>query len=173
MQKLHRLLIGTLLSGVAFVPAAYAGSTLDNGTQVSPAVIKLAQAPKPEEQPKPVIDRDALKAMRATVRDIAVTDPIVDYVVRLVEATHPNRQEAPDRVRRYVRYGASPRGAQSLLLAAKTRAAMDGRFAVAAKDVRAGAKPALRHRIILGFEGEADGVDRDSLLDDVLSAVKE
>jgi len=121
----------------------------------------------------PCLDSATLDELRTTVRSIAVAEPMLDYVVRLIEATHPEREGSPERVRRYVRYGSSPRGAQSLLLAAKARAAMDGRFAVAAKDVRESLKPALRHRIILGFEGEADAVDRDSLLDDVMSTVKE
>ena len=121
----------------------------------------------------PCLDAATLDELRATVRSIAVAEPMIDYVVRLIEATHPERSEATERVKRYVRYGSSPRGAQSLLLAAKVRAAMDGRFAVASKDVRESLKPALRHRIILGFEGEADGIDRDSLLDDVIDAIKE
>jgi len=126
-----------------------------------------------EVAPTPCLDAATLDDLRATVRSIGVAESMLDYVVRLIEATHPEREGATERVRRYVRYGSSPRGAQSLLLAAKVRAAMDGRFAVAAKDVRESLKPALRHRIILGFEGEADGVDRDSLLDDVLGSVKE
>jgi len=91
----------------------------------------------------------------------------------VLEATHPDRPGAPDEVKRYVRFGASPRGAQACLLAAKIQAVFDGRFAASADDVRAVVKPALRHRVILNFEGEAEGVSRDTILDRILETVKE
>jgi MoxR-like ATPase len=76
-------------------------------------------------------------------------------------------------VERFVREGASPRGAQATLLAAKIRALSEGRFSAALEDVRASAKPALRHRVLLNFEGEAEGVKTDSVLDDILKALPE
>ena len=93
--------------------------------------------------------------------------------MRVLEATHRDRAGATDLVKRYVRYGASPRGAQACLLAAKIRALLDGRFHVSAQDIRHVAKPALRHRIILNFEGEAEGVTSDQILDQILATVAE
>jgi MoxR-like ATPase len=98
---------------------------------------------------------------------------VQDYAVRVLEATHGERPAATDQVKRYVRFGASPRGAQACLLAAKIRALFDGRFHVSVEDVRGAARPALRHRIILNFEGEAEGVTTDAVLDDILAAVPE
>jgi MoxR-like ATPases len=85
----------------------------------------------------------------------------------LIIATHPSRTEL-DSVRKYVRYGASPRGLQTLVLAGKVRALLEGRYNVAFEDVAAVARPALRHRVFLQFEAEADGVTTDQIIDEVL-----
>ncbi len=119
----------------------------------------------------PVLSRERVLALRGVVRELAVPRHVQDYAVRLLEATHPERARDLPRIRRFVRYGASPRGAQALLLAAKVRAVLDGRFSAAIEDVRAAVHPALRHRLILSFEGEAEAVRPDALLDDVLQAV--
>jgi MoxR-like ATPase len=119
-----------------------------------------------------VLGRERVLALREVVRAVAVPRSVQDYALRLLEATHPERALELPRVKRFVRYGASPRGAQALLLAAKTRAALSGRFAIASDDVGAVAHAALRHRLILNFEGEAEGVSHDALLDDVLAAVR-
>jgi MoxR-like ATPase len=124
-------------------------------------------------QPEPVLDRDAILAMRAVARDVAVARHVQDYAVRLLEATHRERKGATDLVKRYVRFGASPRGAQACLLAAKIRALFAERFHVSTEDIREVVKPALRHRIILNFEGEAEGMTSDHILDDILAAVPE
>ncbi|MEZ4337384.1 MAG: MoxR family ATPase [Sandaracinaceae bacterium] len=121
----------------------------------------------------PVLDRARILSIRALARDVAVARHVQDYAIRVLEATHPERPGAPEEVKRFVRFGASPRGAQATLLAAKIQALFDGRFAASADDVRAVAKPALRHRIILNFEGEAEGVERDAILDRILETVKE
>jgi MoxR-like ATPase len=121
----------------------------------------------------PVLDRDRILQMRAVVRDVAVAPHVRDYVIRVLEATHPDRPGAPETVRRFVRFGASPRGAQASLLAAKIQALFDGRFSAAVDDVRAVVKPSLRHRMILNFEGEAEGVSTDAVLDDILASVPE
>lgn len=120
---------------------------------------------------EPVLDQKRLLELRHVVREVAVARHVQDYAVRLLEATHPERAQSLPRVARFVRFGASPRGAQALLLAAKAHAVFDGRFSVSTDDVRVIAKPALRHRIILSFEGEAEGVRADALLDDILNAV--
>ncbi len=119
-----------------------------------------------------VLTRERVLELRSVVREVAVPRHVQDYAVRVLEATHPERARDLPRIQRFVRYGASPRGAQALLLAAKVRAVLDGRFSAALEDVRASVYPALRHRLILSFEGEAEGVRPDALLDDVLAAVK-
>jgi MoxR-like ATPase len=125
-----------------------------------------------EERIEPVLTRERILAMRRTVREIAVPRHVQDYAIRLLEATHPGRTKGLDKVARFVRFGASPRGAQAMLLAAKARTAFDGRYAVSSDDVHAVVRPALRHRIILSFEGEAEGVSADAVLDDILGAVR-
>ncbi len=94
-----------------------------------------------------------------------------EYVARLVVATHPDRPEATDMVRRYLRYGSSPRGAQALILGAKVHALLDGRYNVAFEDVRAVAPAALRHRLLLNFEAQAEGVRPDDVIADLLENV--
>ena len=92
---------------------------------------------------------------------------------RIVIATHPQTPVASEQVKRYVRYGSSPRGVQSLVLAGKVRALFQGRFHVSIEDLRAVALPCLRHRLILNFEGEAEGVDSADLLRDILELLPE
>jgi MoxR-like ATPase len=120
-----------------------------------------------------VLTREDVLHLRRVTREVAVARHVQDYVVRLLEATHPERPGAPDLVGRYVRFGASPRGAQAALIAAKVQALFHGQVHVSADDVRAVLKPALRHRVILNFEGEAEGVTTDRVLDEVLATVRE
>jgi MoxR-like ATPase len=119
-----------------------------------------------------VLGRARLLELRDLVRQVPVARPVQDYVVRLIEATHPARTSAA-RVKKLVRYGSSPRGAQAVILAAKIRALRDGRFAPSFDDVRRVALPALRHRVLLNFEGEAEGVTTDALLGEILTALAE
>jgi MoxR-like ATPase len=119
----------------------------------------------------PVLTRERVLSLARTVREVAVPRHVQDYAVRLLEATHPGRESRLPRVKRFVRFGASPRGAQAMLLAAKARAVFDGRFSASTDDVRAVTLSALRHRIIMSFEGEAEGVGPDSILGDILEAV--
>jgi MoxR-like ATPase len=104
-----------------------------------------------------VLSRDRLKKLQSLVREVPASSDVVALVSRLVVATHPEQPAAPDSVRRFVRWGASPRGGQALLLAAKARALIRGRLFVAEEDLSALAVPALRHRLILSFEAEAQG----------------
>ncbi len=101
-----------------------------------------------------------------------VASHVSEYVARLVVATHPEDPSAPPLVKTYVRYGASPRGAQALIVGAKINALLEGRFNVAFDDVQAVAAPALRHRLLLNFEGQADGVSPDAIIEDVLKTVE-
>ncbi len=122
----------------------------------------------------PVITGDRIIEMQKLIREVEVDRLRRDYVVRIIEATHPEAPKAPPIVKRYVRFGSSPRGAQAILLGAKARALIEGRFAVSNEDLRFVAKLALRHRIILSFEGEADkNVSHDSILEGLLDAVPE
>ena len=122
---------------------------------------------------RPVLDRDSILRMQQLVRRVPVARHVQDYAVRSLQATHPDGPDAPDVVKRFVRYGSSPRGAQAVLLAAKIRALFDGRFAASVDDVRGVAHAALRHRILLNFEGEAEGVKSDEVVDAVLKAIPE
>jgi MoxR-like ATPase len=106
-------------------------------------------------------------------RQVPIAGSVVDYVVRMTLATHPEGADAPDVVRRYVRYGVSPRGAQSIVLGSKIRALIEGRLNVAYDDVRAVAAPALRHRLILNFDAESSGVTADDVLDQLITSLPE
>ncbi len=121
--------------------------------------------------PPRVIARDELLALRALCRDVAVAEPVMRYASRLVRASDPTTEGAPELVKRAVRYGAGVRGAQSLVLAAKAVALLDGRAHVAFADVQRVAKPVLRHRIIRSFEGEADGIATDPIVAALIEAI--
>src|SRR5437016_8159200 len=106
---------------------------------------------------------------RELVREVPIASHVRDLASAIVMATHPQWEHAPEPTRRFVRYGASPRGAQALVLGAKVRALADGRYNVSVEDIKAMAVPALRHRVILNFEGEAEGVDTDTLVSRVVA----
>jgi len=118
-----------------------------------------------------VLDGPKVLRHQALVRDVVAAPHVKDYVSRLVWATHPESELAPEIVKKFVRYGSSPRGAQSLVLAAKVAALIDGRFNAGFQDVKAAAHPALRHRILLNFEGEAEGIKIEKVIDEVLQQV--
>jgi MoxR-like ATPase len=111
-------------------------------------------------------------AFRDLVRETPIASHIRDLASLIVLSTHPQWERAPDAARRFVRYGASPRGAQALVLGAKVRALAEGRYNVSVEDLRAMALPALRHRIILNFEGEAEGVDVDRLIGELVETAE-
>jgi MoxR-like ATPase len=121
-------------------------------------------------QLEPVADGPTILGMGLLAREVIVAAPVRDYAVRLTLATHPETEGAPASVRRFVRYGSSPRGAQAILLAAKVWALMAGRANVSFDDIVAVALPALRHRLILNFEAEAEGVGADAILREVVQA---
>jgi MoxR-like ATPase len=112
-------------------------------------------------------DAESIVAAQRVAREVPIAEHVLRYAARLIIATHPNRTEL-DSVRRYVRYGASPRGLQTLVLAGKVRALLEGRYNVAFEDLVAVARPALRHRVFLLFEAEADGITTDQIIDEVL-----
>ena len=110
--------------------------------------------------------------MQAIAREVVLAPHVAEVVADLVLATHPTAEQATEEVRRYVRYGASPRGAQAMTLTAKARALVNGRYNVSTNDLEAVLKPALRHRVALNFDGEAEGISVDALLDGVAAAVR-
>ncbi len=127
-----------------------------------------------DTQPRASIAADGptLLRMGQLARQIPVASHVSEYVARLLLATHPESADAPEPVKRYVRFGASPRGAQAIILGAKVNALLVGRYNVAFKDIEAVVYPALRHRLILNFEGEAEGVTADAIVRAVLDRVK-
>jgi len=120
------------------------------------------------ESPSIVADARLLTQMIALTRTVPVAEHVTRHAVDLVVATHPDAETAPNDIRQYVRFGASPRGAQALVLAAKALALLEGRPNVSTGDIRNLARPALRHRLVLGYEAAADGVSPDELIDRVL-----
>ena len=143
-----------------------------------------------------VVNGPRLLELRALVRQVPVARAVQDFAVRVLQATHPETKDSEssatrrsilgggggsggkdkadkDPVRRFVRYGCSPRGAQALLLGAKVLALLDGRFAVSCADIKEVARPALRHRLILNFEGQAEGVSPDDVIADILARTPE
>ena len=109
--------------------------------------------------------------MQRLARAVPIAPHVTAYAVSLLAATHPDQRRAPQLVRDYVRYGGSPRGAQALVTAGKIGALLDGRFNVSIDDIRSAALPALRHRVILNFEGEAEGITTEAVVRTILDTV--
>jgi len=120
-----------------------------------------------------VITQERLLEMKEFARGILVAKHIQDYALRILYGTHPEHELAPEITKRYVRFGSSPRGAQTILLTSKIRALFDGRVNVSTEDIRRSALPALRHRVILNFEGEAEGVSADAILAEIIKKTPE
>ena len=112
-----------------------------------------------------VMDGKRLLQMREIAQQVPVAEPVAEYLMDLILKTHPENSEAPEVVRQYVRYGASPRGAQAVLQAARIFALLAGRYHVAYEDIKQAAKPALRHRIFLNFEGMTEGKTPDEIIE--------
>ena len=129
-----------------------------------------------EDKREPVLTKEEILKMQQLVRKVPIARHVQDYAIRLLQATHPTEAgggSTIDMVKRFVRYGSSPRGAQAVLLASKIRALFEGRFAASVDDVRAVAHSALRHRVLLNFEGEAEGIKTDQVIDAILEALPE
>jgi MoxR-like ATPase len=118
----------------------------------------------------PVFAREELLEMTALAREVPIAPTLRARVVQLIMSTHPETAHASAEIKRYVRYGASPRAGQACILAAKIRALLEGRYHVASEDVLASALPVLRHRVMLSFEAQADGLEADEILGRVLAA---
>lgn len=120
---------------------------------------------------QPVIDARRIIEHQSLVQRVAIADHIQDYAVRMVLATHPGGEFAPPQVSKFVRIGASPRAAQALVLGAKCRALVQGRPAASVEDIKWVARPALRHRIMLNFEGEAEGLTTDAVIENIVATL--
>lgn len=135
------------------------------------AIVDLTTKGTPEEPSQVATNEDVLR-MRTIVREVPIAENVRDYGLSLVVGTHPEGPGATQVASRYCRFGSSPRGAQSLITAGKVYALLAGRFNVSKDDLRKAAKPSLRHRILLNFEAEADGMTPDRVVDEVIAAVE-
>jgi MoxR-like ATPase len=127
-----------------------------------------------DEEPRvsQLFGADVAQSLFPLIRQVKIADPVLHYALRVLRATHPGVKEAPESVRGYVRYGASPRGAQSMVLAAKALALLDGRFHAAVEDLQRVARPALAHRIIRNFHADVEHVTTETIVGDVLASVR-
>jgi len=132
-------------------------------------ILRATGGPPPEKTTEPVFTRAELLQARSLTRQVEASSEILERISRLVVATDPRTEHAPDGIRRHLRFGASPRGAQALLWLAKARAILHGRPWVSDEDVELLAAPALRHRLVFGYEGEASGVHPDELVAEALA----
>jgi len=120
-----------------------------------------------------VMNGDEIRQWQQLIREVLVAPPVQDYAIRLVLATHPQGEFATAEANKYIRCGASPRGAQALVLAGKVRALLEGRYNVSFEDIRRVYLPALRHRMILNFEAQAENIASDTVLAQILNDVPE
>jgi MoxR-like ATPase len=141
-------------------------ATYPDADELSQIVDRTTGAPMPAVDP--VLSAGELMELRELVRSVVIAGHVKDYAIRMVLATHARSAQATPMVRRYVRHGASPRGLQAMVLAAKAFALFAGRINVSFDDLTAAALPALRHRILLNFEGEAEGIDVEDLIAEVV-----
>jgi MoxR-like ATPase len=124
-------------------------------------------------QPEKVMDGGEIRQWQQLVREVLVAPPVQDYAIRLVLATHPGGDFAAGDANKYIRCGASPRGAQAIVLAAKVRALLEGRYNVSFEDIRRVYLPAMRHRMLLNFEAQAENIASDTVLMQIMKEVKE
>lgn len=119
-----------------------------------------------------VLGKAEILEMRETARAVPVAQPVMQYAISMTLATHPESSEGHELAKKYVRFGASPRGVQSLILGAKVNALLNDRFYVSVDDIKAVALPALRHRVLINFEAEAERVDPDHILEEIVRFVE-
>lgn len=124
-----------------------------------------------DQQCSRVADREGILEMQRIVKDVPIAPSVRDYALRFIVSSHPGSAGVPAETNRYVRYGSSPRGAQAVIMAAKVLALMAGRYNVSHEDIRSAALPALRHRILLNYEAEADAVSSDSVVAAIASYI--
>jgi MoxR-like ATPase len=120
-----------------------------------------------------IMDGPELMQWQSLAREVLIAPPVQDYAIRLILATHPQGEFAASVANQYLRFGSSPRGAQALVLASKVRALLEGRYNVSFEDIRQAFYPALRHRVLLNFEAQAERIDADQVLKGILDHVSE
>ncbi len=125
----------------------------------------------PVEEPQPVLGGEEVLRLQKTVRRVPINDLLLDYVMRLIRATRVSEPGAPDFIKRWLLWGAGPRGGQALIMAAKTRAALQGRPEVSVQDLHAMAVPVLRHRLVVNYNAEAEGENADSVVRRLILAI--
>lgn len=116
-----------------------------------------------------LMDGETILKIRKIIKEIPIAKPVQEYALKIVLATHPENEASPEISKKYIRFGASPRGAQAIILASKVRALMEGRYNVSFDDVKYVAYPALRHRFFLNFDGIAEGMTTDKLIEEILN----
>lgn len=143
---------------------------LDVGFPNKEELLKIVMMTTTEDQQEPqkVCDGAKLLELRRIAQTVPIAEPVADYMMEVTLKTHPEYEGAPEDVKKYIRYGASPRGAQAVMQAARILALTEGRYNVSYEDVRAAAKPALRHRLFLNFEGIAEGKTVDGIIEALL-----
>lgn len=141
-------------------------------TEDEVTMVRSTTGGKPSDL-SPVLNQQKILELQEIVRRVPVSDRVIKYAVSIAEATRPNREKSPKFVNDYITWGAGPRASQYLILGAKARAVLKGRFYVACEDIRALAYAVLRHRIMLNFNAEAEGITPDSLIERILKTVTE
>lgn len=136
-------------------------------------LVEIANRTTSNEAPaaNKVASSDEILKMQNLARQLPIAPHVTAFAARLLKSTHPNDPNSPEIVRDFIRYGASPRGLQAMIVAGKIYALIDGRFNVAYDDIRQAALPALRHRLILNFEAHAEGIDADRIIQDLTEQI--
>jgi MoxR-like ATPase len=134
-------------------------------------IVQRTTAPV-DEEPEPILDRIEILALQELVPRVPVASHVVEHAVAIARASRPDDPASPDLIRDYVAFGAGPRASQALVLGAKARAVLSGRFAAEVEDVRALAKPVLKHRLVANFKAEAEGVGTNQIIDTILEGVR-
>lgn len=122
-----------------------------------------------EVELKKIMDGEAILKIRNIIKEVPIAKPVQEYALKVVLATHPENEASPEVSKKYIRFGASPRGAQGIILASKVRAIMEHRYNVSFEDIKYAAYPALRHRFFLNFDGIAEGMTTDGVIDEILN----
>ena len=120
-----------------------------------------------------VMNTEELCTAQQMVKEVLIADDLLSYAIQIVTATNPFGEDALEEIKQYVQYGSGPRGVQSIIKLAKARALVQGRFHVSIADIKAVAKPVLRHRMLLNYEGEAAGKAPDDMIDVILQKVQQ
>lgn len=121
-----------------------------------------------EKELKAVCSGEEIISMRQLAQEIPIAKPVLEFAMKLVLATHPESEYATEKTKKYIRFGSSPRGAQSIVSAARIKAILDGRYNVSFSDIKFAAYPSLRHRIFINFEGASEGLTTDEFIRDLI-----